>query len=244
MKHRTSYSDQMQNRRIFAKRLRVLVIIFLAYGVIAGFFLKAYSVESLSMTPTLEKGDIVLSTPVLYGARNELFGFHAPGISKPRRGDIVVVDAPFRTRSAWFVRAADTVVRFLSFQRIGIIDAFSGIAWRSVKRVIGVPGDLLYQKHFVYYVKPGGEPHFLTEFELSGDAYDIVKDGIPEGWPSEFPLSGEHGELLLGPDEYFVAGDNRSGAMDSRMYGPIPSSSILSLVILRYWPVGRFGPAK
>lgn len=37
--------------------------------------------------------------------------------------------------------------------------------------------------------------------------------------------------IVLGSDEYFVAGDNRDHSIDSRTYGPIKKSQILGLVL-------------
>lgn len=47
-------------------------------------------------------------------------------------------------------------------------------------------------------------------------------------------------EGLLGPDQYVVAGDNRSASTDSRAFGPVSRDSIEGVVRFRYWP--RPGP--
>jgi type IV secretory pathway protease TraF len=41
---------------------------------------------------------------------------------------------------------------------------------------------------------------------------------------------------LLGPNEYWVTGDNPDGSSDSRTFGPVPSDAIRGRVVLRYWP--------
>jgi signal peptidase I len=45
-----------------------------------------------------------------------------------------------------------------------------------------------------------------------------------------------NGEWQLGPDEYFVLGDNRSHSLDSHEFGPVPASSIKGIARVRYWP--------
>ena len=48
-----------------------------------------------------------------------------------------------------------------------------------------------------------------------------------------------HAQLQLGPDEYFVMGDNRAYSCDSRSFGPVKQSEILGRVVARMWPISR-----
>jgi signal peptidase I len=43
--------------------------------------------------------------------------------------------------------------------------------------------------------------------------------------------------FTLGPDQYFLLGDNRANSLDSRSFGPIPASQLVGRVVLRYWPL-------
>jgi signal peptidase I len=45
-----------------------------------------------------------------------------------------------------------------------------------------------------------------------------------------------NGEWQLGPDQYFVLGDNRSHSLDSHDFGPVQASTIIGIARLRYWP--------
>jgi signal peptidase I len=82
------------------------------------------------------------------------------------------------------------------------------------KRVIGVPGDTVLSRNGRVFV--------------NGRKADDI--------PTVFFLSTH-----LGPKQYFVLGDNRSYAQDSRDFGPVPRSAIFGRVFLIYWPLGRFG---
>ena len=82
------------------------------------------------------------------------------------------------------------------------------------KRVIGVPGDTVVGR---------GERVFVNGTK----ADDIATAPFPS--------------TRLGAKQYFVLGDNRSEAQDSRDFGPVPRAAIFGRVFLIYWPLGRFG---
>ena len=48
-------------------------------------------------------------------------------------------------------------------------------------------------------------------------------------------------ETVLGENEYFVLGDNRSQSHDSRHFGPVPIGNILQKVLFRYFPLRKAG---
>jgi signal peptidase I len=97
-----------------------------------------------------------------------------------------------------------------------------------VKRVIGLPGDIL---------------------SLSSN-HDVVVDGksLNEAWlPSmeqgnSFPGPAGNAFNLAHPyrvpaNNYFVMGDNRTDSCDSRYWGPITKSLIVGKVDVRVWPI-------
>jgi signal peptidase I len=43
-------------------------------------------------------------------------------------------------------------------------------------------------------------------------------------------------DITVGPDQYFVFGDNRPHSSDSREFGPIEKNTIIGRAIIRYWP--------
>ena len=48
-------------------------------------------------------------------------------------------------------------------------------------------------------------------------------------------------KIKLGSDEYFVLGDNREVIRDGRELGPIKEKNIAGHVVLRIWPLKKFG---
>lgn len=85
-----------------------------------------------------------------------------------------------------------------------------------IKRIIGLPGEKVE-------IKNG----------------KIVVNGIvlSEGYlPLGLNTTGKEESVVVGPDEYFVLGDNRNFSFDSRSWGTLSKSELIGLVRLRLWP--------
>lgn len=68
--------------------------------------------------------------------------------------------------------------------------------------------------------------------EINGEP--LADDVFPEPMRRQ-----EMPEKILGPDEYFVMGDNRNGSMDSRSVGPIQLKGIVGRAVFRLFPPGK-----
>ena len=117
--------------------------------------------------------------------------YHLHGVG---RGDIVVFAKPPR-------EVADPTIKDL------------------VKRVIGLPGDVISSR--------GGRVY------INGKV-------LPEPWLGRGIVTTDIRTQKVPPNEYFVMGDNRSDSQDSRFFGPIPRSLIVGRVVLLIWPLSRF----
>lgn len=92
---------------------------------------------------------------------------------------------------------------------------------RLVKRIIGLPGDMIDIRNGSVY--------------LNGQK-------VQESFVKGRTLSNEMPVPYRVPDhKVFVMGDNREVSMDSRTLGPIDVSSIEGKVVFRIWPLSRFG---
>jgi signal peptidase I len=185
----------------------------------------------------------VLVTPLPYGAPVPLFHTRLPGFATPRRGDLVLVRPPYLPEEGGIGLILDSFVRFVTLQKVSIQNQDRNV-WENsnmIKRVVALPGDSVYMKDFLIYVKTAGSAHFLTEYEVGSRIYDLKSDGMPKDWDPSFPFSGTTDPVVLGPGQYYVIGDNRTASSDSRNWGPIDEKNILGMVLLRYWPFGKFG---
>jgi signal peptidase I len=90
---------------------------------------------------------------------------------------------------------------------------------RLVKRVIGLPGETLEIRHRDVYI----DGHKLDE------AYAVHTD------PVEFDRRDNFGPITLGPNQFFMMGDNRDNSNDSRFWGPAPRQNFIGRPLFIYW---------
>jgi signal peptidase I len=89
-----------------------------------------------------------------------------------------------------------------------------------LKRVIGLPGEQVSERNGFFYAdgRKLSEP-YLTLHD---------RDSVTKKWKR------------LGPDEYFMMGDNRLGSCDSRTWGAVQRSAFIGPVVATYWPPTRW----
>ncbi|MFH1286392.1 MAG: signal peptidase I [Candidatus Magasanikbacteria bacterium] len=93
-----------------------------------------------------------------------------------------------------------------------------------LKRVIAVPGERvnLSDNKIVIYNLDHPQGIVLDETYLTENTAGSVM-------------------YTLGPDQYFLLGDNRDSSYDSRRFGPVDRDTIIGKVFFRGWPIGKFG---
>lgn len=239
-----SYTVQKKRREQFFGALLLVFLVWLGYSILTASFVRSVRFESKSMQPTLNPGTSVLVSPLPLGqAHLPLLPFGLPGWRTPERGELVLIEPPYRLPANPWVGAADEVVRFFTLQMVSL-DQAGRPAWDgpyTLRRVIGLPGDTVRITNAAASVKPKGEQYFLSEYELSKTPYSIADEGLPTGWRSTFPLGTSQSEITLGENEYYVLADHRSLGGDSRVWGPVKRSAILGSAVLKYWPPQDFG---
>lgn len=109
----------------------------------------------------------------------------------------------------------------------GSIDRFDIVVAQSeegeiVKRVVGIPGDVISYQDGV----------------LTVNGTTVIEDYIIDE-PTKHHADMDFYEVTLGVDEYFLMGDNRTGSTDSRYFGPFHRSEIISKDMLVLFPFNR-----
>lgn len=87
-----------------------------------------------------------------------------------------------------------------------------------IKRIIAVPGDVISVDGQIVTVDGVRLQEPYVNKQDSFNPYTAIKKHI------------------VGPNQYFVMGDNRGNSSDSRQWGLVPRDNILGKAMLIYWP--------
>jgi signal peptidase I len=170
----------------------VAVAIVLAFFIRA-FVVQAFVVPSGSMKDTLLVGDYVVVNKFIYR------------FTSPSRGDVVVFKHPLQDNETSVGKWVKETFELVVYRKRVVRRDY-------VKRVIGVPGDIVMGRSGGVYVN--GEP--LASECSSGKVVEFGPYKVPE-------------------DSYFVLGDNRDVSRDSRDWGYVPRRLIKGKVLIVYW---------
>ena len=218
-----SYELKKQNKRKILSIIVYFVLIYFILNIIFAFLIFPVKQTSNSMIPDFSEGSISFVTKI------------CPSL---KRGDVVILKNRTNTERPFYKKLWHNVSSFFSAQQYDsyVNENYPGTNYQ-LRRIVGMPGDEIYMKDYVLYIKPANEKHFLTEFELSAKPYNLTFLTPPAQWNGSVGVKGSFEPIIIGPDEYFVLGDNRISISDSRLWGPITKAEILGRVILRYFPV-------
>lgn len=176
-------------------------------------------VKQTSMFPTLKQNQRLILNR-LSRTFNEI----------PERGDIITFEAPSQTQMSTFDVDMNNPVAIYDYKPKGILAKFSYYVLEFnktsyIKRVIGVAGD---------HIKIESGKVYLNGQELN-EPY--LRDGIK----TEQKVFTD---IIVPENCVFVMGDNRPQSMDSRSFGCIPLEKVESKVVIRFWPLNKFGKVK
>jgi signal peptidase I len=168
-----------------------LIAFILVFLVIRPFVVQAFYIPSESMMPTLAPHDRILVNKFVYR------------LNDPRRGDIIVFDAP--------PEALPTPPNK-----------------DNVKRLIGLPGDLVEVK--------SGDGVYINGKWLE-EAPDVA---LPTyDWPEDKAGRFASEPYRIPEGYYFVLGDNRPYSNDSHSWGVLEAKRVLGKAVVVFWPLTR-----
>ena len=191
-----------------AVRIRAEVVawawVILVFLLINGTLGQARVIPSGSMENTILVGDHLIMSRLGYDAGVPFTNWHVPLWRNPLRQQIIIFKPPYDPSQTDLI-----------------------------KRVIGLPGDLIELRHGSVYVN-GSE---LQENYALGPTEPAPFGEAPHGFPHvTFPYR-------VPLNSYFVMGDNRTNSYDSRFWGPVPRYYILGTPVAIYMSVDAPGDA-
>lgn len=174
-------------------------------------------VKQTSMWPTLEQNDrlILNRLPRTFE-------------KMPERGDIITFEAPSNNATGLNIADIENPVAKYDNEPTSwwgkFIYHILEIGKESyIKRVIALPGEYVEIKDGKVYINGQelDEP-YLTD--------DVITE--PTGVLNNF---------IVPENTVFAMGDNREGSKDCRAFGCVPLEKIESKVVIRFWPLNKFG---
>lgn len=114
----------------------------------------------------------------------------------------------------------------------GEIVVFHGKEKELVKRVIGLPGEVIdIQDGHVYINGEVLKEDYLIEgIVTKPPEAELMEEGVSITYPYEIP-----------DGNYFVMGDNRGNSKDSRYIGTVKREQIYAIAKFRIWPINSIG---
>jgi signal peptidase I len=196
---------QAPKKSIAREYTEAILIALLLALLIRSFIVQAFKIPSGSMKKTLLIGDHILVSKFSYGT-------HIPN------------EIPFIN-----IKLFDDIVLFPKVPKRGdiIVFKFPKDETRDfIKRVIGLPGDLLEVKRQKVFIN--NKPYEDTHARHTDS-------------PSDSPLvpRDDFGPILVPDDHVFVMGDNRENSQDSRYWGYLNVKKIRGKALIIYWSWDR-----
>lgn len=193
-------------KKHFREIVEAVVIALVLALFIRTFFIQAFKIPSGSMEDTLLIGDHIIVSKFSYGLQ----------VPKPAMIKLLGTSVPLLetqlTRSWGEIEHGDVIV----FR-------FPGDRSKDyIKRVIGLPGDVVELRERVLYVNN-------EKFE---DAHGVYK-GSQYGEVADKNVN--FGPYEVATDSVFVMGDNRDRSYDSRYWGTVPIQDIKGKAFIIYW---------
>ncbi|MBP6892689.1 signal peptidase I [Candidatus Babeliales bacterium] len=250
--HRIIRWYKRPNKHWFADLYESLIVIIPVVFLIKTFIFGLYQVPTGSMETTMLVGERFLADKM------------TPYISTPKRGEIISFNDPnYAYSKNWFVNMYE---QYISFNVVNFTKRVIAVPGDHIqgkieygKPIVYLNGEKLDEPYLNKYpliarLKNGKldyrsyDPSYSFEdqpfYRLS--AGDVARAKMYLGdrnmrYPGT-PAASNHGDIdiydvHLGPNEYWMMGDNRQGSSDSRDWGPLDVKKVMfhGRIVFRIW---------
>lgn len=186
--------DLGKKKSSLRENIEAIVLAIILALFIRTFVVQAFKIPSGSMKETLLIGDHILVNKFIYGVKIPFIQKTIIPIKDPQHEEIIVFKYPMDPEKDF------------------------------IKRVIGVPGDVIEIK----------DKQLIINGNILGKKeYENYQD--PDKLPPESSHRDNYGPVTVPPDYLFVMGDNRDNSHDSRFWGFVPLKDVKGKAFLIYW---------
>jgi signal peptidase I len=183
--------------------------------IIRSFLFEPFRIPSSSMMPTLLVGDFIFVSKFSYGLRLPVLNSKVLELGQPQRGDVAVFRLPSEPSTNY------------------------------IKRVIGVPGDIVSMRDKRLWINGEAVPMSFSgetvEVECGGFWFTAQVAEETIGDVAHTVFIGEQRDRQspfldrpVPPGQYLVMGDNRDCSRDGRIIGYIPEANMVGRAV-RIW---------
>ena len=209
------------------KESKSYFFILLVITCIRSFAYEPYQIPSRSMVPGLQVGDFVLVNKHAYGLKFPGTNINLTEITPPKRNDVAVFIPPHTmcevepTEARPDISSLTTAESQLFLRKFNNLQESrcTALGIKFVKRVLGVPGDLIEIKGYEIWIN--GE--MLNQNIISSNnSENLIEETIDEGIHLIRTLGlAEYAQhrWLVPEGRYLALGDNRDNSLDSRAWG-------------------------
>ena len=186
-------TDEYPRKGVWRENIEAILVAIVIALFIRTFVVQAFKIPSGSMKQTLQIGDHILVNKFVYGVKIPYLRKTIIPIKNPRRGDIVVFKYPVDPNKDF------------------------------IKRVVGIPGDMIEIRDKQLYVngqKVNHEYGFFTDPRILS-AHVRPRDNF--------------GPVTVPERSLFVMGDNRDESFDSRFWGFVDYKALNGKAFMIYW---------
>ena len=196
----------------FANISRSILGVLVIVFIIRGFFIGNFMIPTASMTPTLPVGSFIFVNKISYGIRLPIMNKTLIDTGKPERGDVIVFRYPVNPKIDFIKRVIGVPGDIISYK----------------DKILTINGEKIHHKNCIFNVKNiyngSNSKNIICEETLNKKTYRI--DLLEQIQPDDF-------DSIVVPDNmYFVMGDNRNNSDDSRFWGFVPKENLVGRAVL------------
>ena len=209
------------------KESKSYFIILFVITCLRSFTYEPYQIPSRSMEPGLQIGDFVLVNKYAYGLKFPGTHYLLSDLTAPKRNEVAVFLPPQSLCDVNPQEARPDIINLSLQKSQSFLNRFTTLqkqrctelGIKYVKRILGVPGDLVEIKGYEVWINGTKLPHTIIGKDETGDLIEETLDKGTHVIKSQGISDYEEHKWKVPEGSYLAIGDNRDNSLDSRAWG-------------------------